>query len=357
MSALRPFLAGAAVAAGLAVAGWFLRVQPALDAADRRALDAADAARRARSEASDSAHWAETERGRTRELEERIAELERTVRTSLPPAPAPAGADPRTGDPPKPDAPPESWDKGRLSYEIERLSVDPAGMAKNPRFPLVVQSIRSRGDEGVHLLSSAIAARISPSMTQALCTIADALGDPRSVPVVLDVYRAETDPGVRVASLRALANLAGDEQLPDLLTAWNDKQADPKLRTMGLHGLGRRGHPIARAAAATRVDGVTPKFRIHAMEALRDCAEIQGWRDTTLVPVFTSALRSADGDPQRRLALLALEGFWSADAVPDLEAFAADSSTAADLVVRARKLVDALKAGKPRPADAGVPEK
>src|SRR6185295_9777036 len=78
-----------------------------------------------------------------------------------------------------------------------------------------------------------------------------------------------------------------------------------------------------------------------------------GWKDVALVPVFGKALRSADGDPQREIALIVLEGFWSKDAADDLDAFAA--SATGPLAERAKTDAAALRFGKPRPPDAGEP--
>src|SRR5205085_2884680 len=69
---------------------------------------------------------------------------------------------------------------------------------------------------------------------------------------------------------------------------------------------------------------------------------------------FGKALRGADGDGQRRLALLALEGYWSKESVADFEAFA-DTAVSTELAARARHDADAIKAGKPRPDKAGEP--
>jgi hypothetical protein len=95
-------------------------------------------------------------------------------------------------------------------------------------------------------------------------------------------------------------------------------------------------------------------LRVEAMEMLHWLAWQEGWKDPSLVPVFGKALRSADGDGQRRVALLALEGYWSKDSVADCEAFA-DPAVSTELAARARRDADAIKAGKPRPEGAGDP--
>jgi len=90
------------------------------------------------------------------------------------------------------------------------------------------------------------------------------------------------------------------------------------------------------------------------MRSLHARALKDGWKDAALAPVFAKALRSADGDPQREISLLALEGFWSKQTADDLDAFAA-AATPGPLADRARSDAAGIRDGRPRPAGAGEP--
>lgn len=360
MSTSRAFVAGLGTAAALAAAGWFLRVAPRLEEASRRALDAEETARRTRRQAADAELWADTERGRTRELEDRIRELERA--TQGPPPPEGSG----TGEgmsghgksaPPPEETDPATWDRQRLNQEIERLTRMPATLANDAQFPKVVKALRARPGEGAELIAQILAADFPPEYVQTAAALAEALGDPSVKGQLLLRARRETDPAVKVPLLRALAVLPGDEVVPELVALLDDPASDDRVRSAAMRGLALRGHDVARRVAAGEVPGVAPALRVRAIESLRDFAEREGWIDTALIPVFGKALLTADGEWQRRLALLGLEGFWSKDSLPDLEKFLADPAAPADALPRAKALAEALRSGAPRPAGAGVPDR
>jgi len=361
MSTSRAFAAGLCAAAALAAAGWFLRAAPLLDEASRRALDAEETARRARRQAADAEMWADTERGRTRELEDRIRELERAMQGPPPSSQGNGSAEGMPGHgkaatpPEEPD--PSTWDRQRLNQEIERLTRMPATLANDAQFPKVVKALRARPGEGAELIAQILAADFPPEYVQTAAALAEALGDPSVKGQLLLRARRETDPAVKVPLLRALAVLPGDEVVPELVALLDDPASDDRVRSAAMRGLALRGHDVARKVAAGEVPGVAPSLRVRAIESLRDFAEREGWIDTALIPVFGKALLTADGEWQRRLAILGLEGFWSKEALPDLEKFLADPAAPADAVPRAKALAEGLRAGAPRPAGAGVPDR
>lgn len=348
----KQFLAGFAVAAALAAAGWFLRVAPERAESARRASDAEESARRAGREAADAQHWAQSERDRNGLLDERVRELERLLTTTRP-ATADrdaSGAAARSGDPP------EKWDRTRIGQEIENLALAPNLTARHERYPLVLRALQAMGDAGPELVVQILSADFEPQMIATAATLAAGLRDAKSVPALVARWAKEKDVTARVAILRALASIPGDAQTELLRGVWTDGAADPNLRKFAIHGLALRGHELGRAAA--RGDGgATAAQRVLAIESLLAHASAGGFADATLIPVFGRALRTADGPPQRKLSLIALEGFWSKDAVPDLTAFADDPASPPELVLRARRLIADVTAGRPRPEGAGVPER
>jgi hypothetical protein len=356
MSGAKAFLAGILTAAAVSAAVWFLRVRPALDAAEGRAQSAEEAARKTRREASDAQLWAESERERNRLGDERVKELERALTGTRPEQPGTPAATTGHEPPPLPDVAPEDWDRNRLNQEIENLARAPQVVLKHQRYPLVLKALAARKDESVELLSQMLRSGLDAPLIATAATLASGLGDARLVPPLLARWKIETDDEAKRSVLRALANLPGDEAVPVLLAVWSDPAAERQLRVLAIHGLGVRGHEVARRAADGRT-AATPPQRIRAIESLRSFAQRSEWKDVTLVPVFSKALRTADGPAQRKLSLIALEGFWSKDALADLDAFAGDPASPADLAQRSRNLAEALRAGKPRPETAGTPER
>ena len=354
MSFPRAFAAGFGAAAALAAAGWFLRVRPELDESAQRVRDAEEAARKSRRDAADASHWADAERGRTRELEDRIRELQRAAEGPPPPKDGMPGHDP----PKPPEEPaPETWDRQRLGREIEMLAVAPATIGSDPRFPKVLRAMKTHRDETVEMFTQVLGGEFPKELVQTVCALSEPFGDVGLKPALLLRLSREQDPDVRAPLLRALVVLPGNEVVPDLVVAWKDPASDDRLRSVAIRGLALRGHEVARHVAAGGVEGVQPGVRMRALESLREFAQREGWIDTALVPVFGKALLTADGDHQRRMCLLGLEGLWVKEALPDLEKFAADPGTDEDLAARARKIADGIRSGAPRPAGAGVPER
>lgn len=360
------FIAGLLTAAGLAAAAWFLRVRPALDEADGLVREARDAARRASRESNDARHWAETEQANKRSAEDRVRELERALAATA--NRPPAGGGDRTGERSgeagagghgrtAPDEPaPETWDRTRLNQEIEAAAFAPEGVAKNPRIPLIVKATRSHGADGRDLVLGILKNDLGSGYVAVAAVVAEALGETRATPHLIARFRTESNAASRRLVLRALANIPGEEATPILHEAWVDPASDPMTRALAMQGLAVRGDPVARSAADGTVDVPQP-IRARAVEWLRTCAERGAWKDETLVPVFTRALRTASGPAQRKLALVALEGFRSKSSLDDLDAFAADPATPSDLVTRARALAESIRSGAARPENAGQPDR
>jgi hypothetical protein len=259
-------------------------------------------------------------------------------------------------DTPKPDTremPPEKWDGSRLRQEIDMLSAAPRQLVGGPRYELVLRALKAHGDESVDLLTTVLASELPATMKAVCAALLGGMDDARGVKPLLALWRSATDADLRRSVLRGLANLPGEEQTEALVGVWNDPAADALSRKLAIHGLARRRHRIAMEIAEGGAPGSTPALRGQALMTLHAGALRGEWKETSLLPVFAKALRTADGDAQRRIALLALEGFWSTDSVADLEAFADQSSVAVELLARARRDADAIKAGKPKPDGAG----
>jgi hypothetical protein len=120
-------------------------------------------------------------------------------------------------------------------------------------------------------------------------------------------------------------------------------------------GLGRRGHQIARDVVAGGTSGSTRVLRFQALQALHQHAAGGAFADASLVPIFAKAARTADGDPQRTIALTALEGFWSKDSLADLDEVSRMEGVSPELRERAQRTVAAIRAGEPKPKGAGEP--
>lgn len=352
MSRSLVFFGGFVAAAGLAAAAWFLRAVPERAGLERRVSDAEETARRARRESADALHWAETERDRTRPLEDRIKELERLLSTTRPDTGEPPAKGPRPEE-----SPPDQWDRNRLNQEIENLARAPQLAAKHQRYPLVLKALEARGDEGLQLLLDILHSGLDSSFIGTAASLAEGLGDERAVVPLIERGAKETDANARRLILRALANLPGEAQTPVLESAWAmTAETDRMLRALALQGLALRGHPVAIEVADGKA-GVSPTMRVRAIESLRAFAQARDWKEASLVPLFGRVLRSADGPAQRKLALIAIEGYWTKDSLPDLNAFADDTASPPELALRARKLIAALEGGTARPANAGLPER
>ncbi len=349
MSKVPAFLAGFALAAAAAGAAWWFGLAPRYEA---RTAAAERMARRANRDVAEARQWAEKEQERRRLLEEE----NETLKRPLNPAPPPKTPQPKTTPetPQRDDVAPEQWDRPRLSQEIQILARSPARLVGSARYALVVRALKARGDEGFQLLVDVLRQDFPADLKSTCAALLGALGDPRGAAPLLAAWKTAADSGVQRAALRGLANLPGDDATPILLAKWNDASSPPIERLLAIHGLARRLHPTALAVVAGGAPGATPALRYQAVRSLHATALKNEWKDASLVPVFAKALRSADGDPQRDLALLALEGFWSKDSVDDLDAFGAGAASPA-LASRAKADADAIRAGKPRPAHAGEP--
>jgi hypothetical protein len=351
MSKAYAFLAGFGVAAAAAGAAWWSALAPKWKESEDRALLAERFAQRAKRDAAEAQQWAETEQRRRRQLEDENVELKRTL-TAEPPKSAPAT--PRVA-PADEGLAPEQWDRKRISFEIETLSKAPARVVGSERYANVVRALKAKGDEGVQIPIDVLRQEFPNEWKIVCATLLGALGDVRGVQPLLALRKTATDAGVRSAALRGLANLPGDEATPVLVAAWNDPTSPPIDKLLAIHGLARRKHETALAVVEGGAPLSTAALRYQAMRSLHAQAMKDGWKDAALAPVFAKGLRSADGDLQREVALLALEGFWSKDTADDLDAFATASSSPAAMADRARKVAAGIRDGRPRPAGAGEP--
>lgn len=349
MSKAGAFLAGFAVAAAIAGAAWALVLAPKAKETDERLVAAERASLRAKRDATDAQGEAESERRRRLELEEQVTELKRAVTAAPPRAP---------GMGPKAHAPgdglaPELWDRSRLNNAIIALSVSARPYSGSPQFPLIVRALKAHLDDSVVMLSKVMTSQLDNEMKSVCATLLGALADARGTQPLLDAWASATDPDLRQAVLQGLGNMPGDEPTPIFVAVWNDPASDAKARLYAIHGLARRKHAIAVAVAEGGAPGSTPPLRLQALQTLHAQALAGEWKDAELAKSFGKALRTADGDPQRKLILTTLEGFWSADSLPELDDFAA-SAASSDLKARAKKTADAIRSGAPRPQGAGI---
>jgi len=349
MSKAYAFLAGFGLAAAAAAAAWGLALAPRWKEREERTILAERLSQRAKRDAGEAQQWAETEQRRRRQLEDENVELKRTL-TAEPPKGPPPSRDPV----PNEGAPPDQWDLKRLEFEIGRLAEAPARVVGSARYALVVRSLKAKGAEGSQILVDVLRQEFPKEWKIVCATLLGALGDARGAQPLLALRKTATDAGVRSAALRGLANLPGDDATPVLVAAWNDPTSPPLDRLLAIHGLARRRHETALAVVAGGAPISTPALRYQAMRSLHAQELKDGWKDAELAPVFGKALRSADGDPQREVALLALEGFWSKDSVADLDAFAS-AAAPGPLAERAKGDAAAIREGRPRPAGAGEP--
>jgi hypothetical protein len=349
------FLCGFLLASACAAAAWWYLAEPARRDALAQKAAAESAARRSRHDEQSAQQWAESEHRRKLELEQEVETLKRTLSAQPPRARrqhnmgGQGGAQPEEGE-----LPPEQWDRQRINNEIMLVATAPQRLFESPRYALITRALKAHLDDSVMLLTNVMSSELPIEMKSVCALLFGALGDPRGVKPLLDARAATDDPELRRYTLRGLANLPGDEQLPVMLEVWADPAADELSRKLAIHGLARRRHEIAFAVAESKAEGIPPGVRLQALQTLHAQARLGEWKDATMLPVFGKALLSADGDRQQKISLLALEGFWSKDSLAYLDAFAEAAGTS-ELAVRARKAADAIRAGTPRPEGAGTP--
>lgn len=123
--------------------------------------------------------------------------------------------------------------------------------------------------------------------------------------------------------------------------------ARPRLRMTAMHGLARRLHPHALAAARGEVEEMRAPLRARAIQTLLDTARDAGFpADDVRLPAFEAALSTVQGSGQAGLVLTALEGFRSPSSIPALRAFAGTDGVDEELAVRAVKLAESLESGE-----------
>lgn len=350
------FLCGFLIAAACAGAAWWYVAEPARREALAQKATAENAARRARHDEQSAQQWAESEHRRKLELEQEVETLKRTMSAQPPRARTQAMNGHGNAQNAAGDLPPEQWDRQRINNEIMLVATAPQRLFDSPRYSLITRALKAHLDDSVMLLTNVMSSELPIEMKSVCALLFGALGDPRGVKPLLDARAATDDPELRRFTLRGLANLPGDEQLPVLLEAWADPAADELSRKLAIHGLARRRHEIAFRIAENKTEGVPPGVRLQALQTLHAQARAGEWKDASMLPTFGKALLSADGDRQQKISLLALEGFWSKDSLAYLDEFCEAAGTS-ELAVRARKAADGIRSGAPRPEGAGIPPK
>ncbi len=352
--ALGTIVSFALVFAAGATTAWFV-LDPRADDAAQRVTDAERELANARMEVADWERIAQTERERKEVAEEEVGRLRRALDA---PAPSPPPIEhPGPGSQEKPGVlPPESWDGQKLRIELHRLANYGRRMSQTPLLPAVVAASRHQGDEALKLLLDIVKADgLNENLRRAGFLVLQRLDDGRAVPTLIERYPRETTLAMQMPALQGLATLPGREQLGTLLDVWNRADTDPRLRQIAIHGLARRGHSVAVSVVEGTAQNSTGPLRARAIESLHSFVRADGYAARDLIPIFGKALVGADGDPQRRLALLALEGYWHTDAVEPLRAFTAQTEVDDTLRARGARIAGGIERQDPRPADAGIP--
>jgi len=349
------FLVGAAVGA----AAMLFVPSPRETGLEDRIADLGSDLADARRESGDWERVALAERDRKEAAEEEVARLRQAIATAPAPDPVQDDGMGMGGHGGVSDAglAPKDWDFPRLRREIEILSGTGRRMASSPRLDACVEASRAHGDAALALLIDVMRAQgMPPTIRRAATLILEKLGDERAVRTLLEAWDAAEDPAEQRLLLRALANLPGAEQSPIFVDVWGDSARDNRLRLIAMHALAVRGHPTALRVIRGEADGIAPAVRARAIESLHSHVRDGEYADASFIPVFGKALVSADGEGQRRLTLLALEGYWRPECVPALRAFAADEAVLRELRDRATRWANMIEAGEPRPERAGLPK-
>lgn len=353
MSRALPFVFGFLAAGGLAAAGWFLRVEPRL-AADRvSVLDAEEKARRSRREASDASMEASVERDRRRSAEERVRELERALTAGAPAARTEPKSPGEHGGMRRPD-PPSEWTLERIRQEVDFLGGSGAAVAKHPRLPLIAEAMTRFPEESTALIGEIVRSNLPAGYVAACAHLAALTGNAGALPAIIERAEKETDPVVLSALARAMAAIPGATQTERLRKIALDLAAPAPARGFAIEGLGRRMDVAAQAAARGGGDiADDPRFRLRALVGIHDAVAATQWKDASAQPIFVHGLRTGQTFGLRFLCLATLEGWWNEPAAAALDQWAATPEADPQLVERAKKSAAAIRAGDPRPANAG----
>jgi len=351
------FLIGAALGATAVL----LTPSPRENALQDRVSDLEADLAAAQREASDSDRVASRERERTEAAEEEARRLRQALASPRPVPAEDAGmghAADGAGAPARDDRiAPKDWDDSRLRMEIERLAGSGRRMGSSRRLGDCVEAARAQGDSALGLLIQIMGEPQLPhGYRRAATLILERLGDERAAHILLEAWEGTTEFEEQHMLLRALANLPGAKQIPVFVTVWTGRDHDERLRLIAVHGLARRGHSMALRAIRGEADGVQPAVRARAIESLHAFVIEGDYAEASFITDFGQALLSADGEGQQRLALLALEGYWRAECVAPLRAFAALDGAPTELRERASGWADAIEEGAPRPERAGQPK-
>ncbi len=309
-----------------------------------------------RRDAGDWRSVAESERERRELAQGELTRLRAQQGGSRGDVQAPVPADPEGARPPI-DA--TSWDMTKLRAEMQRLALAGRRMARVPLFQAVVEAARANGAEGSSLMVDILSQpTIDGGLQRAAALVVEHLEEPRAVPPLMERWGRAVEREDQRMTLRVLATLPGHEQVPLLLSVWEDRGADARLRMIAIHGLARRGHVTGIEVVRGESPISTGPLRARAVESLHSYVRARGYEDAELIGAFGASLTGADGEGQQRLSLLALEGYWNAGCIAHLTQFGElpDSPEAPSKELRERALrgAGAIQRKDPRPPDAGL---
>jgi len=309
-----------------------------------------------RRDAGDWQNVAESERERRELAEEDLLRLrQQHGDTGTPRDPVPMDPD----DEVAPAVDPSTWDMTKLRTEMQRLARFGSRIPRVALFKAVVEAARANGDDAAKLLVDILS---QPTLDAGLQTVAmlvvERLADASAVPPLIAKWGRSVERKDQRMTLRVLATLPGHEQVPVLHAVWVDRGADAGLRMIAIHGLARRGHVSGMEVVRGESPISTGPLRARAIESLHSYVRARDYADAELIDAFGVALLGADGDPQRRLALLALEGYWREACVVQLRRFGelpdVPDGPSKELRERALRAAGAIQRGDARPPDAGL---
>jgi HEAT repeat protein len=156
------------------------------------------------------------------------------------------------------------------------------------------------------------------------------LAEARSFDGLVNQASNGVDPRVRIAALRALATVFGEQARPELLAVTHSDEETEKVRSQAARYVGRTGADSLECLAELIAADLPVRVRAGAVRGL---AEL-GSEDATRVAV---GVAKGEPSPLRTAALDALSHSTSAEAAPVLMASAADASLEPDTRVCACK--------------------
>jgi len=335
-----------------AAAAWYAQAAR-IGELDARALEAERALVTARREGDVWKTSAAAELQRVRDLQQQVSELKAGQGTVT--APPPSAEDTHETREPETRSgpPPENWDLARFKQELHLLGARSIRPRTDPRWKAVVTAAKANGDSAVEFVQKMLESNQELGIHLAITNLAEALGDARVIPQLIERMAKSAEPDLTSALATALARIPGDVQTEVLVKVWNDPEQPQAARRAAIQALGDRAHPEAVRVARGEVEGVAPAFRHIALGKLLIRARDGDFKDPQWRDVFVHALTNADGPKQAGVLLEGLQGYWDKVTVDALIAFGSSEFADPESRARAKILAADIASGKRRPPNAG----